>query len=42
MLVIEDSAYAWKVQIQPVTLQIDRVPDLISEKEISQLSTKWK
>ena len=42
MLVIEDSAYAQHVPIQLGTLHIDRGLDLISEKEITQLSTKWK
>ena len=42
MLVIEDSVYAQWVSIQLGTLHIDKVLDLISEKEITQLSTKWK
>ena len=42
MLVIEDSAYAQWVPIQLGTLHIDWALDLISEKEITQLSTKWK
>ena len=42
MLVIEDSTYAQWVQIQLGTLHIERALALISEKEIMQLSTKWK
>ena len=42
MLVIEDSTYAQCVPIQLGTLHIDRMLDLISDKEITQLSTKWK
>ena len=39
---IEDSTYAQQVPIQLVTLHIDRALDLISQKEITQLSTTWK
>ena len=42
MLVIDDSTYAKHVLIQLGTLHIDRALYLISEKEIMQLSTKWK
>ena len=42
MLVIEDSTYVQQVPIQLGTLYIDRALNLISEKEITQLSTKWK
>ena len=42
MLVIENSEYAQRVPIQLEMLHIDRVPDLVSEKEIAQLSTKWR
>ena len=42
MLVIEDSVYSQQGPIQLGTLHIDKVLDLISEKEISQLRTKWK
>ena len=42
MIVIDDSAYTQCVPIQPGTLHIDRALDLISNKEITQLSTKWK
>ena len=40
MLVIEDSTYAQCVPIQLGTLHIDKVLDLISEKELSQLGYK--
>ena len=40
MIVIEDSTYAQQVPIQLGTLHIDRALDLISEKEITKLSTK--
>ena len=42
MFVIEESTSAQWVPIQLWTLHIDKVLDLISEKEITQLSTKWK
>ena len=42
MLVIEDSTYAQHVPIQLGALHIDRALDLISNKETTQLSTKWK
>ena len=42
MLVIEDCAYAQCILMQLGTLHIDRPLDLISEKEITQLSTKWE
>ena len=42
MLVIEDSAYAQHVPIQLGMLHIDRALDVISDKEIIQLSIKWK
>ena len=42
MLVIEDSAYVQQVSIQLGTLHIDRALDLIRDKEITQLRTKWK
>ena len=42
MFVIEDSAYAQCIPIQLGTLHIDMALDLISDKEIMQLSTKWK
>ena len=42
MLVIEDSAYAQCVPIQLGTLHIDRALDLIRNKEITQMSTKWE
>ena len=42
MLVIEDSAYAQHITIQLGTLHIGRALDLMSEKERTQLSTKWE
>ena len=42
MLVIEDSTYAQWVPIQLGTLHINRALNLISDKEITQLSTKGK
>ena len=42
MLVIEDCACAQYIPIQLGTLHIDRDLNLISEKEITQLSTNWK
>ena len=42
MLVIEDSTYPQYVSLQLGMLHIDRALDLISDKEITQLSTKWK
>ena len=42
MLVIENSDYAQWIPIQLGTLHIDRVLDLVNEKEILQLSTKWR
>ena len=42
MLVIENSTYAQCIPIQLGILHIDRALDLISEKELTQLSTKWK
>ena len=42
ILVIEDSIYAQCVSIQLGTLHIDRAWDLISNKETTQLSNKWK
>ena len=42
MLVIEDSAYAHRIQIQLETLHINGALDLISDEEITQLSTKLK
>ena len=42
MLVIEDSTYVHCVPIQLGMLHIDRALDLISNKETTQLSTKWK
>ena len=42
MLVIEDSTYAQCVPIQLGMLHIDRALDLISDKEVAQLSRKWK
>ena len=42
MLVIEDSTYAQHVPIQLGMLNIDRALDLISNKETTHLSTKWK
>ena len=42
MLVTKYSAYAQWVPIQLGTLHIDKILDLISEKEITELGTKWK
>ena len=42
ILVIEGSTCAQHVPIQLGTLHIDRALDLIRDKEITQLSTKWK
>ena len=42
MLVIGDSTYAQHVPIQLGMLNIDRALDLISNKETTHLSTKWK
>ena len=41
-LVIDDSAYNNCVPIQLGTLHINRSLDLIGDKEMTQLSTKWK
>ena len=41
MLVIQNSKYAQGVPIQLGTLHIDKVLNLVNEKEISQLNTKW-
>ena len=40
--VIDDSPYAQHVPIQLGTLHVNRALDLISDKEITPLSTKWK
>ena len=42
MLVIDDSTYTQHVPIQLGRLHINRALDLISDKEITQFSTKWK
>ena len=42
MLVIENSEYAQWVPIQLQTLHIDRILDLVNEKEIWQLNMKWR
>ena len=42
MLVIDDSAYNQHVPIHLGTLHINRALELISNKEITQLSTNWK
>ena len=42
MLVIEDSTYAQCVPIQLGTLHIEKALELKSDKEITQLNTKWK
>ena len=42
MLVIEDSGYAQNVSIQLGTLHINMALELISNKEITPLSTGWK
>ena len=42
MLVIENSKYAQWVSIQLGTLHIDKILDLVNEKEISQLNMKCR
>ena len=42
MLVIENSEYAQWVPIQLGTLHIDRILDIVNEKEILQLNMKWR
>ena len=42
MLVIEDSTCMQHFPIQLGMLHVDRALDLISNKETTQLSTKWK
>ena len=42
MFVIEGSTYAHIVPLQLGVLHIDKALDLISDREITQLSTKWK